>query len=104
LNLINNSHDSVLNLKDRWVKIEVLDKDNFIEISVTDSGNGIPEPIAQKMMNPFFTTKEVGKGTGLGLSISKGLAEDHGGSLYYDPTSKNTRFVIKLPKYQAQTT
>ena len=48
-------------------------------------------------MNPFFTTKEVGQGTGLGLSISKGIAEDHGGSLTYDPTSANTRFVFEVP-------
>ena len=72
-------------------------KDELLEISVVDSGNGITEEIAQKIMQPFFTTKEVGKGTGLGLSISRGILEKHGGELYPDIKSLNTRFVIQLP-------
>ena len=46
-----------------------------------------------------LATKEVGKGTGLGLSISKGIIEAHKGKFFYDHQSKNTRFVIDLPKY-----
>ena len=41
---------------------------------------------ARRIMEPFFTTKELGKGTGLGLSVSKGIAEAHGGRLAHDPT------------------
>ena len=45
-----------------------------IEISVTDSGSGIPEGLQEKILQPFFTTKEVGSGAGLGLSVfQKGL-------------------------------
>lgn len=72
-----------------------------LQISVTDSGKGIPSNIAEKLMQPFFTTKEVGKGTGLGLSISKGIIEDHQGSLWYDSSCANTRFVIDLPLNQS---
>jgi C4-dicarboxylate-specific signal transduction histidine kinase len=97
LNLINNAHDAVMALSERWVRIDVARSGKMIRISVTDSGKGIPAEIASKIMNPFFTTKEVGQGTGLGLSISKGIAEDHGGSLTYDPTSANTRFVFEVP-------
>lgn len=97
LNLINNAHDAVMRLSERWVRIDVTRSGKMIRISVTDSGKGIPAEIASKIMNPFFTTKEVGQGTGLGLSISKGIAEDHGGSLTYDPTSANTRFVFEVP-------
>lgn len=97
LNLINNAHDAVLSRQDRWVRIDVEQHGSAIRISVTDSGNGIPAEIAAKIMNPFFTTKEVGQGTGLGLSISKGIAEGHGGTLTYDPTSKNTCFVLEIP-------
>jgi C4-dicarboxylate-specific signal transduction histidine kinase len=43
-----------------------------------DNGVGIPENIANKIFQPFFTTKEIGVGTGLGLSISSGIIKDHG--------------------------
>ena len=51
----------------------------------------------EKIMQPFFTTKEIGKGTGLGLSVSKGIIENHQGTLSLDATCPNTRFVIELP-------
>jgi PAS domain S-box-containing protein len=102
LNLLNNSLDSVVDGKNSWVKVEVEDQENKIHLIVTDSGSGIPAAIAERMMEPFFTTKEVGFGTGLGLSISKGIVEDHHGNLDYDSSSVNTRFVIRLPKIQGR--
>jgi PAS domain S-box-containing protein len=97
LNLLNNSYDAVQSLKTKWVKISAEKRPGQVIISVTDSGSGIPDSIAEKMMQPFFTSKEVGKGTGLGLSISRGIIQDHGGKFYFDKESKNTRFVIELP-------
>ena len=52
-----------------------------IEITVADSGPGIPPDLAQRIFDPFFTTREVGEGTGLGLHFSRQVAYDHGGSL-----------------------
>lgn len=98
LNLLNNAHDAVLPLKEKWVSVETKDLGDALQISVTDSGQGISPEVAAKLMQPFFTTKEVGRGTGLGLSISKGIVEDHGGSLTLDASSPNTRFVIRLAK------
>ena len=97
LNIINNAYDAVCNKSDSWIKIIAKQNQDFIEIKIIDSGSGIPQPIADKIMQPFFTTKEVGKGTGLGLSISKGIIEDHGGQLYIESQSSNTCFVIKIP-------
>lgn len=71
-----------------------------VRITVMDSGNGIPESIANKLMQPFFTTKEVGKGTGLGLSISKGIIESHGGKFELDRNASHTSFVIEIPTKQ----
>jgi len=75
--------------------------DSTVTIELIDSGKGIPPQVAEKLMQPFFTTKEVGKGTGLGLSISLGILQSHGGSLQYDSRSLNTKFIIKLPVLQA---
>lgn len=97
INLLNNAHDAVEPLDQKWVELKTETDFNKLIISVTDSGTGIPERIADKMMQPFFTTKELGKGTGLGLSISKGIVEAHGGVLYYDRSSKHTRFTMELP-------
>ena len=52
-----------------------------VEISVADTGCGMTPEVAQKAMEPFFTTKELGKGTGLGLSMVRGFAEQSGGRL-----------------------
>jgi C4-dicarboxylate-specific signal transduction histidine kinase len=71
LNLLTNSMDAIKDNSEKWIRIEALDLGNFIEISVVDSGSGISEEVAQKLMTPFFTTKTAGHGTGLGLSISR---------------------------------
>ncbi|WPU64070.1 sensor histidine kinase [Peredibacter starrii] len=97
LNLLNNSTDAIQSLPDRWIWINVQKKSSFLQISVVDSGRGIKDEVAARMMNPFFTTKEPSKGTGLGLSISKSIIERNNGSLFYDPAHFNTRFVILLP-------
>lgn len=99
LNLMSNSIDAISVLSEKWIIVKAQSFENKVILSVTDSGAGIPKNIESKIMNPFFTTKEVGKGTGLGLSISKGIIESHDGIFYYDKENKNTSFVIELPLY-----
>jgi signal transduction histidine kinase len=96
LNLLGNAHDAVENRPTRWVRIGAEADERQVRIAVVDSGPGISPEVATRIMEPFFTTKEIGKGTGLGLSVSKGIAESHGGRLTYDPTPANTRFVLTL--------
>jgi PAS domain S-box-containing protein len=100
LNLLSNSFDAVKKMKDAWVELRVSDENTHVEISVTDSGPGISQVLQQKIMQPFFTTKETGTATGLGLSITKGIIEAHKGELKYDNHSVNTKFIIRLPKKQ----
>ena len=98
LNLLNNSIDAISEQSDKWIKIVVNDNDPNIEINIIDSGNGIPMDIQEKIMQPFFTTKDLGKGTGLGLSISLGIIHSHQGKIFIDNDSSNTKFTIILPK------
>lgn len=99
MNLITNSFDAISNLNEKWIEIKSFKINNSIEILIVDSGPGIKKEISSKMMNPFFTTKEVGKGTGLGLSISSGIINSHGGHLAYVDAATNTTFKITLPSY-----
>jgi signal transduction histidine kinase len=100
INLLFNAHDAIKKLTDRWMKIYIEEDNNFILIKITDSGEGIDINIVEKIMQPFFSTKEIGKGTGLGLSLSFEIIKKHNGFLFYDPDAKNTTFVIKLPIHQ----
>ncbi len=102
VNLLGNAHDAVEKLDERWVTLDIEVTTKSVKIETVDSGKGIPKSIADKIMAPFFTTKDIGKGTGLGLSISKGIAEDHHGHLTYNAKSKNTSFVLELPLKQPQ--
>ncbi len=98
LNLLNNSVDALEYQDEKWIHISITDANSHYLIRITNSGPRIPLDIQQKIMDPFFTTKDVGKGTGLGLSISKRFIENHGGTLKLDNQSLNTSFVITLPK------
>ena len=101
MNLLSNSFDAVSDLSSKWVVITLNEDSDSITVTITDSGLGIDVAVSRKMMNPFFTTKDVGKGTGLGLSISRSIAESHGGSLQYDGSRSNTTLILKIPKLQS---
>lgn len=101
LNLISNSQDALEVLEEKWIEIQAQEENDFIVIAVTDSGHGIDPSLRDKIILPFFTTKETGKGTGLGLSISTALAKGHHGELILDANCPNTRFVLRLPRFQS---
>jgi C4-dicarboxylate-specific signal transduction histidine kinase len=98
LNLLNNAFDAVQGLEERWVKVAVIDLGERMEIRVSDSGKGIPAEIAKKILEPFYTTKEVGKGTGQGLGISRRIVERYGGRIVLgDSPLGGARFTATLP-------
>ena len=101
LNLLNNAFDAIDGLDQQWIRLSFLesrvDGKHFVTLRVIDSGRGISDEVAAKMMQPFFTTKEVGRGTGLGLSLSKGIVESHGGTFRYVLSDGHTCFEVSLP-------
>jgi C4-dicarboxylate-specific signal transduction histidine kinase len=97
LNLLQNAFDAVMEQQEKWVRLEVAVEDDSVIFSVTDSGPGIPPELRTRIMEPFFTTKEVGKGTGLGLSLSRTIVEEHGGSLELREEAGHPCFFFRLP-------
>ena len=81
------------------IRIATRTDGDWVEISITDSGTGIPEEVRDKMFDPFFTTKEVGKGTGQGLALARAVVvENHGGTLtFVTEMGKGTTFLVRLP-------
>lgn len=88
INLLVNARDAI---EERWegrtepgekrITLKTAVQGERVIVEVSDTGQGIPEAIADKIFEPFFTTKEVGKGTGLGLSISYGIVKDFMGDI-----------------------
>jgi len=97
INLLNNAYDAVADCETKEITLTCEVQDGNLAIKVIDSGSGVPENIREKIMEPFFTTKDIGKGTGLGLSISASIIDDHGGTFQLETSSKLTTFVITLP-------
>ena len=97
LNLINNAMDAIEQREIKWIRISGELAPSSVIVRVTDSGAGVPDEIANKIMQPFFTTKASGQGTGLGLSISQGIVREHGGELRLDRSISKSCFKIILP-------
>lgn len=98
LNLLTNAFDAVADQPgEKWVRMDVERRDESIVLSVVDSGPGVAPELKGRIMEPFFTTKEVGKGTGLGLSLSRTIAEEHGGRLEVTEDHGHTCFSLTLP-------
>jgi len=108
VNLLANAQDACES--DTLIRITAKTVSNqIIECNVEDEGPGIPEKIQDRILEPFFTTKDPGEGTGLGLSMVYSIIQDHEGTMeLISPSNvveaKGTKFVIKLPLYLASET
>lgn len=96
LNIILNAYQAI---EDKGKIIISTEKNaQFVYIKITDDGIGISEENIDKIMDPFFTTKEPGKGTGLGLSIAYNIIKEHKGSINFESSiGRGTSVNIQLP-------
>jgi signal transduction histidine kinase len=105
LNIYNNAFYAVSEKKkqqsdgyDPMVSVKTKRTGNYVELSVRDNGNGIPQNILDKIFQPFFTTKPAGQGTGLGLSLSYEMIKAQGGKISVETKEKEwCQFIIWLP-------
>jgi PAS domain S-box-containing protein len=95
MNLINNALQA-MDYKGT-LKLSTESAGDRVEVSVEDSGPGIPEGIRERVFEPFFTTKKQGEGMGLGLDISRKIVENHRGRILFESRPGRTRFTVILP-------
>jgi two-component system C4-dicarboxylate transport sensor histidine kinase DctB len=81
VNVLGNAADAVETLPDRRIDLIARAEDGAVIIAIRDRGPGVPAAIADRIFDPFFSTKTVGSGLGLGLSISYNIMKDFGGDL-----------------------
>lgn len=81
VNIITNAADAIEGLDDRRIHVLAARQGDTVILTIRDHGPGVPAAIAERIFDPFYTTKGVGKGLGLGLSISYNIVKDFGGSL-----------------------
>lgn len=94
LNLFQNAIDAQSEKK-LSIQIASYRLDNFVRITFTDNGTGIPRAIQEYIFDPFFSTKD--SGTGLGLSVTKKIIQNHNGTLKMTSNENGTTFTISIP-------
>ncbi|MDF1659118.1 MAG: ATP-binding protein [Verrucomicrobiales bacterium] len=114
MNMAVNAKDAIGNSRDGVIKLlssnrtltekeakqfPELSTGDFICLTVSDNGDGIPKELQDRIFEPFFTTKEQGRGTGLGLATSFGIVKQLGGSIHLESQiGEGTRFHVFLPR------
>ncbi len=74
----------------------------YAELTISDTGHGIPNDIIKRVFDPYFTTKEPGKGTGMGLAVVHGIIKNHGGAIKVESmVGAGTRVTVYLPVIDA---
>jgi len=105
VNIINNAAQAIASTRaqEGGGKIQIVTKcePDGLSVNISDNGPGIPDAVAQRVFEPFFSTKSEGEGTGLGLSICLGIVKEHGGSMTVEPggagSGRGATFTVELP-------
>ena len=93
-NLIDNALDAMAANGKGKLEISTEREREFVKITITDNGPGIPEEIRSRIFDPFFTTKDIGKGTGLGLDMVARIVQQHRGSVKVQSEPGHTAFTV----------
>ncbi|WP_341731262.1 response regulator [Microcoleus sp. EPA2] len=91
-------HNSLQAMDDKGIlRIDIVHENNWVKVSITDSGKGIPPEVLPKIFEPFFTTKSMGEGSGLGLDIVRKIIDKHQGKIDVESMPAKTTFTVSLP-------
>lgn len=92
-------------LDDEYCRTHLMAKEgDYVVMTVSDTGHGMPPEIQEHIFEPFFTTKEPGKGTGLGLPMVYGMVKQHGGFIDFESEpGRGTTFKVLIPALDHKT-
>lgn len=103
INLIRNALEAVRDAPVKTVRVRMEKQGGNAVLSVSDTGNGIPAEIKDRLFEPFFSTKASGKGLGLGLAISSSIVEAMNGRLEArNGVLGGAEFIVTLPLYESR--
>ena len=93
LNIVLNAIEAMIDGGD--IAINVSKKDSYLNISIKDTGPGIPDEQHDKIFGLFYSTKS--GGTGVGLAVTKNIIHAHGGNIRFEKLVEGAEFIIELP-------
>ena len=96
-NLIDNALDAMEPAHKGTLTIKTERDKEYVQVTISDNGPGIPDEILTRIFDPFFTTKEMGKGTGMGLEVVQRIVRQHTGSIKVRSNPGNTSFIVCFP-------
>ncbi|MBB6501326.1 ATP-binding protein [Pedobacter cryoconitis] len=96
-NLVDNALDAMETNEQGTLTLKTEKDRDFVKVTVTDDGPGIPASALPNIFDPFFTTKPMGKGTGMGLEVVQRIVHQHNGSVKVSSKGGHTEFVVCFP-------
>jgi signal transduction histidine kinase len=97
LNLIVNAEQALAGRAGGTIKVEMELSPGAVVVRVSDNGAGIDPSVADRLFEPFFTTRPREESSGLGLSVARQIAEQHGGTLTMEAPTAGAAFALRLP-------
>jgi len=108
MNIINNAVDALEGRENKVIRVASgftrRESRDYLKLTISDNGMGIPRENIDKLFDPFFTTKDPGKGTGLGLHICYTIIQEHGGRIWAENNMEGgASFFIEFPIEEQET-
>ena len=101
LNMIQNAEQALTPQRAGLIHVEVLEEADHVVLRVSDEGPGVPAADAERIFEPFFTSRPRPESTGLGLPVAREIAKAHLGSLDLVPVPSGASFRLRVPKAQS---